>query len=95
MSVHDRGPEVDEALVRAIECEAPTAELRFEVTCLECEYGWSCDLDIVHYLWTEVEQLAQRTFLDVHALATGYGWNEEEILALSERRRSTYIAMLP
>jgi hypothetical protein len=32
--------------------------------------------------------------MDVHALASAYGWSEREILALSDTRRRLYLEMV-
>ncbi len=50
--------------------------------------------DILSYLWTEIEDWAQRLLVDVHTLAVSYGWSERDILALSPRRRRMYLELL-
>jgi hypothetical protein len=64
----------------------PLADARLALTCPECGFGWTVALEIGAWLWSEVESWAWRTLLDVHALASAYGWTEAEILALGPRR---------
>ena len=48
-------------------------------------------MDILSFLWAEVDSLAKRLLCDVHILAWAYGWREKDILALSEFRRRYYL----
>lgn len=64
----------------------PLADASFALTCPACGAAWSIAVDIAAWLWAEVESWARRTVLDVHTLASAYGWSEAEILALGPRR---------
>lgn len=82
------------ALVEALtECD-PQAETRFQLTCAACGYRWSALFDIVSFFWTELEALAGRLLVEVHALAQAYGWREADILAMSEMRRHFYLELV-
>ena len=72
----------------------PLADIRIQLNCPACQHAWTAGFDIVSYLWGELDDWAQRTLADVHALAREYGWNEREILALSPTRRRHYIQMV-
>jgi hypothetical protein len=41
-----------------------------------------------------VEDWASRLLLEVHALASVYGWSERDVLNLSPRRRRLYLDMV-
>jgi hypothetical protein len=69
----------------------PLAETRLTLNCPTCGNQWEETLDVTAFLWTEVEARARRLLLEVHTLASAYGWSENEILSLSEPRRSFYI----
>jgi hypothetical protein len=69
-------------------------ELRCSVVCPECTSEEVVDLDIGRFLWTEVRRAASRLLREIHALAAGYGWSEQAILAMSERRRTAYLEMV-
>jgi hypothetical protein len=46
------------------------------------------------YLWTEVRAAARRLLLEVHALASSYGWREADVLEMSPPRRHAYLSMV-
>ena len=72
----------------------PLAETRLALRCSACSHEWEESLDLASYLWAEIETRARRMLIDVHTLASAYGWSEEEILALSEPRRALYLEMV-
>ncbi len=72
----------------------PMAETRVYLRCAQCEAQWQETLDIAAWLWAEVEARARRLLLEVHTLASAYGWTESEVLALSEPRRTAYLEMV-
>ena len=45
-------------------------------------------------LWAELEAVARRLAMEVHTLASAYGWSESEILSLSDARRRLYLEMV-
>jgi hypothetical protein len=72
----------------------PMADVRVGLSCADCGHEWSAPFDIVAYLWTEVDEWAQRMMLEIHSLASAYGWSEREILRLSARRRRLYLDLV-
>jgi hypothetical protein len=72
----------------------PLADIRLACVCPECGTGWSAPLDVVAFLWAEIADYAVRLLHDVHVLATGYGWREPDILALSSERRRAYLNLV-
>lgn len=72
----------------------PQANLELAVECPACRYAWDAPLDIVTYVWAEIDAWAQRTLRDVHVLAAAYGWREGDILAMSAWRRQLYLQMV-
>jgi hypothetical protein len=83
---------VIETVVRRI-AAADQAEIRIDLTCPDCGHRWDEVFDIVSFFWTEIDAWARRLLREVHVLASAYGWNEREILALSPIRRQIYLAM--
>jgi hypothetical protein len=71
----------------------PRADITLKVTCPACGHQDTADLDIASYLWAELDAWAHGTLLDVHLLATAYGWTEPDILALSPLRRRYYLEL--
>ena len=64
----------------------PLADVRLALECPGCGGAWTVAFDVAAWLWSEVESWARRTVLDVHTLASAYGWSESAILALGPRR---------
>ncbi|MEV5986939.1 hypothetical protein AB0L85_18265 [Streptomyces sp. NPDC052051] len=100
-AVHDGAPYPADALpgpvqrriAEAVETADPGAEVTLNINCPECDTATRADLDIASYLWSELDAWARDMLLDVHLLATAYGWSEPEILALSPLRRRYYLEL--
>ncbi|CAL9668817.1 hypothetical protein SUDANB1_07347 [Streptomyces sp. enrichment culture] len=100
-AVHDGQPVAADALPAAVQrriAEAaqaadPGGDVTLTVACPDCGKGTRAELDIASYLWTELDAWARDLLLDVHLLATAYGWSEPEILALSPLRRRYYLEL--
>jgi hypothetical protein len=71
----------------------PGAVLSFALDCPDCGHAWQAVIDIAPALWTEVQAAAERTLLEVDALAREYGWSEAEVLALPHTRRAAYLQL--
>ncbi|MGW3652946.1 hypothetical protein [Streptomyces sp. NPDC000878] len=84
---------VQRRIAEAVEAADPGADLALNVACPECGAATRAELDIASYLWTELDAWARDVLLDVHLLATAYGWSEPEILALSPLRRRYYLEL--
>ncbi|MFG3290584.1 hypothetical protein ACGF3G_17480 [Streptomyces sp. NPDC048179] len=84
---------VQRRIAEAVEAADPGADLTLNVACPECGAATRAELDIASYLWTELDSWARDVLLDVHLLATAYGWSEPEILALSPLRRRYYLEL--
>jgi hypothetical protein len=72
----------------------PMAETRLTLHCPKCANDWDEALDIVTFLWEEIEARARRLLLEIHTLASAYGWSEAEILSLTGDRRARYAEMV-
>jgi hypothetical protein len=72
----------------------PTAEIRLTFDCAKCGHQWDDSLNLVAFVWMEIEARAKRLLMEVHTLAAAYGWTEKEILSLSEPRRRLYLEMV-
>jgi hypothetical protein len=71
----------------------PLSETRLALRCPVCENEWEEDLDIVSFVWCEIEARARRLLFEIHILASAYGWAETDILSLSDRRRALYLEL--
>ena len=81
-------------LAAAWEAVDPMAEVRLDFRCVACETTFHRVFDIAETFYAEVETHARRLLLDIHALASAYGWTEEQVLALGPVRRRLYVDMV-
>ena len=72
----------------------PAAVIGFDVVCPACTHGWSATLDVGDALWIELRRAAERTLIEIDALARAYGWSEEQVLRLSPMRRAAYLQLV-
>lgn len=86
--------EYGESLAVALAEADPLADIALDLRCPDCDHGWSAPLDVVSFVWTEIDAWAERVLDDVHRLALAYGWSEATILALSPARRAAYLERL-
>jgi len=87
-------PEIAEEISRLIDEADPLADPQLAMECPGCGKSWRQAFDIAAYLWEEVAALARQLLVEVHALASVYGWSEERILGMSAWRRGMYLAMV-
>ncbi len=83
-------PLVDDLLAEA----DPLAEVVALVSCPDCATDFEVDLDPVTLVWAEVEAAAHRLLHEIDVLARVYGWTQPDVLALGERRRAAYLALV-
>ncbi|MFF2505727.1 hypothetical protein ACFVTY_20400 [Streptomyces sp. NPDC058067] len=93
VSVDALPPSVQRKIAEAAEAVDPAADVTLSINCPECAAATRAELDIASYLWTELDAWARDVLLDVHLLATAYGWTEPDILALSPLRRRYYLEL--
>jgi uncharacterized protein YbaR (Trm112 family) len=86
--------EVIAAVVEEMGRVDPQGQVHLALSCPQCGHLWQLAFDIVSFFWSELNAWAQRVLREVHALASAYGWREEEILALSAWRRQVYLGMI-
>jgi hypothetical protein len=72
----------------------PLAEILLDFDCPVCGESFQESLDLASFLWAELEAASRLLLLDVHTLASAYGWGEAEILGLSASRREFYLEMV-
>lgn len=72
----------------------PLAEIALGFECPVCQHTSEEALDLSSFLWAEIETRAKRLLLEIHALASSYGWAESAILAMSDVRRAIYLQMV-
>jgi hypothetical protein len=83
-----------ERLGEAIVATEPQVEVRVSMRCASCDREWAPVLDIVQFFWRELSAASVQLLDEVHQLAIGYGWSEEQVLKVSSRRRRQYVERL-
>lgn len=90
----DRLPEkIVKQIPGAVLAADPRAEILLDLQCPDCSHRWQNVLDIANVLWLEISARARRLLMEVHVLASAYGWREAEIFELSPQRRAAYLTM--
>ena len=82
------------AVAAALADADPLADVELPVRCDACGEEWTSPFDIGIYLWQEVDVWARRLLGEVHTLALAYGWSEQQVLALTPRRRRRYLELV-
>ena len=72
----------------------PQAELMLSAECLACRAAFDTLLDATSVVVHEIEEARRQLYRDVHLLASHYHWSEEDILALSDRKRQLYLELI-
>lgn len=88
------GDELLERVGEAIVAIDPQAEVGVTMGCAGCGNEWTAILDIVQFFWREISTTGVQLLDEVHQLAVGYGWSEEQVLRLPSRRRREYVERL-
>jgi hypothetical protein len=86
--------EVIQAVSQKMAEADPQGDVQLALSCPHCAHCWRAPLDIVSFLWSELNAWATRLLRDVHALASAYGWREADILAMNPQRRQTYLELI-
>jgi hypothetical protein len=83
-----------DALAAALSTQDPQAGVVLPLDCAGCGHEWESPFDVGEYLWAELDAYARRLLLDVHQLASAYGWTEDDVLAVSPGRRQVYLDLV-
>jgi len=86
--------EIIELIGSAMNDHDPLADIQLACACPDCGQAWAAPLDVPAFLWAELTDFATRLLQDIHVLASGYGWREADILALTPTRRRAYLDLV-
>jgi hypothetical protein len=93
-AAEDLSEDAQDALSARMDALDPGAHIGFALACPDCGHAWHAPVDVGDALWSEVQAAAERTLLDIDALARAYGWSEPQVLALSPTRRAAYLQLV-
>jgi hypothetical protein len=79
---------------RALGALAPRLDGEVTGTCPVCGQTVDLHFEPIGYVLAELRDAAVGLFAEVHELALAYHWPEQEILALTRRRRRSYVALV-
>lgn len=86
--------EAVDALDAHLERLDPGAVVSFALQCPSCHRDWSATVDVGEAVWAELRRAAERSLIEVDALARAYGWTEGDVLRLSPMRRAAYLQLV-
>jgi hypothetical protein len=79
------------ALVEQFERMNASAEIRLRLHCAVCRNEPVLDLDVAAFLLRKVAVAARRLMMEIHELASAYGWSEAAITSMTAARRAAYL----
>ena len=85
--------EIVDAIAEQMAWADPSGDIQLAIVCASCCHKWMQIFDIVSFFRCEIDTWARRVLLEVHLLASAYGWKEADILAMSPNRRQIYLEM--
>jgi hypothetical protein len=86
--------EVVDAISNRMSQADPQAEIQVALFCPDCDHHWQAVFDIVSFFWSEINAWTRSILSEVHLLASVYGWQEADILAMNPARRKLYLDMV-
>ena len=87
-------PTIITAITAAMEQADSQANIELALTCPTCSHLWQALLDLPTFMWRELDAWARRVLVEVHLLASAYGWHEQDILNMRPWRRQFYLGMI-
>ncbi|MDM0004338.1 hypothetical protein QTI51_01820 [Variovorax sp. J22G73] len=82
------------ALAEGIAAHDPLVAFSVASTCPACGAEDELPVDLEGLALQKLAQHQQRLVMDVHRLASRYGWTEQQALAVPPRRRERYLALI-
>lgn len=87
-------PEFQKAAEAALDTADPGMFVTFQTDCDACGATQENVLNVVDFVWAELNQFGQRATSEILFLAERLGWSEADILAMSAKRRARYVREL-
>lgn len=87
-------PEQLAPLAAALEEADPLVAFQVSTRCPNCERAVEIPVDLEQVALQRLAALRRSLLREIHALASRYGWNEEQILAIAPARRAEYLRLI-
>lgn len=94
LDLSDMDDEKIDELSRSLEALDPGAIVSFQLRCPTCDTEWPAVIDVGEAIWSELQHAAERSLIEVDALARAYGWTEDQVMGLSPTRRAAYLQLV-
>ncbi len=96
LTVEGPSPDVEDepALAAALSALDPLVACEVGCACPACALPQSVPVDLEAMALQRLAACQRAVLLDVHRLATHYGWSEAEVLAVPAPRRRRYLALI-
>jgi hypothetical protein len=65
-----------------------------ELACPGCGWRWAEPFDVSAFVVAELEAECRSLLVEIHLLASAYGWSEDTILGLPRSRRRHYVSLV-
>ncbi len=88
------GPEDEPALAAALGALDPLVAFAVDCQCPGCGAAQAVSIDLEGIALSRLAARQDALLLDVHRLASSYGWTEAEVLAVPAARRRRYLALI-
>ncbi len=86
--------EIAETIEEEMSVRDPQADVQLNLGCPACHHQWQTGFNIMSFFWAEINHWAQKIMQEIFVLARFFGWSEQDILAMSPRRRQLYLQMI-
>lgn len=93
MDVNEVPADVIGEMASMLDSADPLADLQFALQCVECGSDFVANFDVGPFVHTELAAKGGELVYEIDALAMRYGWTEDQILAIPERRRRRYLEL--
>lgn len=81
-------------ILEAMRALAPIVDLELDARCPECEATQSVHFDLQAFVLGTLRAERGRRALEIHRLATAYGWTLSEIMALARSQRQRFVTLI-
>lgn len=92
--IDDNSNKSRESAQKIMKQVAPVLDLDLPAKCPGCQTRQKVHFDIQYFLLTTILQEQKHFTMEVHRLASAYGWSLNEILQLSRRLRKAFVGLV-
>ena len=87
-------PDDEASIDDALATRDPLVAFSVSCTCPSCGSGHDLPVDVEGIALARLAARQRVLLHEIHVLASAYGWNEREILAITPERRARYLSLI-